>query len=189
MENIDKVLENLGADKEKGFNDDQVIESRSLYGENSFSKEKEKSLFKRILEALFEPMIFILIIAAAITVGVNIFKIVNGQHGEFVESIGILIAIALSTTITVFMEGRSKKAFEALNKIKENIAVKTIRNGIITLVPQKELVVGDIIQLETGDKIPVDARLIESLELQVDESSLTGESLPVNKDAKKIINE
>ena len=187
LENIDKVLENLGADKEKGFNDDQVIESRSLYGENSFSKEKEKSLFKRILEALFEPMIFILIIAAAITVGVNIFKIVNGQHGEFVESIGILIAIALSTTITVFMEGRSKKAFEALNKIKENIAVKTIRNGIITLVPQKELVVGDIIQLETGDKIPVDARLIESLELQVDEASLTGESLPVNKDAKKII--
>ena len=184
---IEEIVTNLNSDIEKGLNDSEVIESRNLSGENTFTKEKEKNIFKRILEALMEPMTFILIIAAAITIGVNLFKVFNNQYGEFVEAVGILIAIALSTTITVFMEGRSKKAFEVLNKIKENIAVKAIRNGYITLVPQKELVVGDIIQIETGDKIPVDARLIESIELQVDEASLTGESLPVNKRAKEII--
>jgi P-type Ca2+ transporter type 2C len=190
LDNIEKIIKELGSSKENGLNDQDVIESRNIYGENSFSQEKPISLFKRIIEALKEPMIFILIIAAIITIGVNIFKVVNGQHAEFVESVGIIIAISLSTTITIVMEGRSKKAFEALNKIKENIAIKTLRNGAITLVPQKDLVVGDIIQIETGDKIPVDARLIESVDLQVDESSLTGESLAVNKNSKiKIKNE
>ena len=184
---IEEIVTDLNSDIEKGLNDREVIESRNLSGENTFTKEKEKNIFKRILEALMEPMTFILIIAAVITIGVNLFKVFNNQYVEFIEVVGILIAIALSTTITVFMEGRSKKAFEALNKIKENTAVKAIRNGYITLVPQKELVVGDIIQIETGDKIPVDARLIESIELQVDEASLTGESLPVNKRAKEII--
>lgn len=190
LDSKEKIIQELGSNQELGLSDQDVIESRNLYGENAFSQEKPISLFKRIIEALKEPMIFILIIAAIITIGVNVFKVFNGQHAEFVESVGIIIAISLSTTITIVMEGRSKKAFEALNKIKENIAIKTLRNGAITLVPQKELVVGDIIQIETGDKIPVDARLLESVDLQVDESSLTGESLAVNKNSKiKIKNE
>ena len=190
LDSKEKIIQELGSNQEIGLSDQEVLESRELYGENAFSQEKPVSLFKRIIEALKEPMIFILIIAAVITISVNIFKMVNGQHAEFVESVGILIAISLSTTITIVMEGRSKKAFEALNKIKENIAVKTFRNGAITLVPQKDLVVGDIIQVETGDKIPVDARLLDSINLQVDESSLTGESVPVNKNSHvKIKNE
>lgn len=184
---IEEIVAELNSDIEKGLSDIEVTESRDINGENIFTKEKGKSIFKMILEALIEPMIFILIIAAVITIGVNLFKVFNNQHAEFVESIGILIAIILSTSITIFMEGKSKKSFEALNSIKENLAVKVVRNGYITLVPQKELVVGDIIHIETGDKIPVDARLIESVGLQVDESSLTGESLPVNKSTKEII--
>lgn len=187
LDKPEKIVEELGSDLHLGLDDQGVIESRNLYGENVFSQEKPKGLFKRILEALMEPMIFILIIAAVITIGVNVFKLVNGQHAEFIESLGILIAISLSTTITIVMEGRSKKAFEALNKIKENIAVKTIRNGVISLVPQKDLVVGDIILIETGDKIPVDARLLESVNLQADESSLTGESNAVTKNSSLVI--
>lgn len=185
LDSKEKIIQELGSNREAGLTDAEVLESRNLYGENAFSKEVPKSLVKRILEALMEPMIFILIIAAVITIGVNIFKVINGEEAEFVESVGILIAITLSTAITIFMEGRSKKAFEALNKIKENIAIKTIRNGYITLVPQKDLVVGDIISVETGDKIPVDARLLDSIDLQVDESALTGESLAVSKDSEK----
>ncbi len=184
LDSQEKIVRELGSNIEKGLKDHEVIESRNIYGENAFSKEKPISLLKRIIEALREPMIFILVIAAIVTISVNIFKLFNGQHAEFVESIGILIAIALSTTITIGMEGKSKKAFEALNKIKENIAIKTYRNGVITLVAQKDLVVGDIILVETGDKIPVDARLLESTNLQVDESSLTGESNSVNKNSK-----
>ncbi|MDD2370567.1 MAG: calcium-translocating P-type ATPase, PMCA-type [Firmicutes bacterium] len=187
LDSQEKIIKELGSNPELGLNEQDVLESRSLYGENSFSKEKPLSLFIRIKKALLEPMIFILIIAAIITISVNIFKLFNGQHAEFVESIGILIAITLSTSITIIMEGRSKKAFEALNKIKENIAIKTYRNGVITLVAQKDLVVGDIILIETGDKIPVDARLLESINLQVDESSLTGESDPVDKKSDLII--
>lgn len=187
LDSKEKIIRELGSDAEKGLSDADVLESRELYGGNSFSQEKPKNLALRIFEALAEPMISILIIAAVITIGVNLYKAASGQHAEFVESAGILIAIILSTAITLFMEGRSKKAFEALNRIKENIAIKTLRNGYITLVPQKDLVVGDIITVETGDKIPVDARLLASAGLQADESSLTGESLAVNKDSDRIL--
>ncbi len=187
LDSQEKIIKELGSNIELGLNDQDVLDSRNLYGENSFSQEKPISIFIKIKEALLEPMIFILIIAAIITISVNVFKLFNGQDAEFVESIGILIAIALSTTITIVMEGRSKKAFEALNKIKENIAIKTYRNGVITLIAQKDLVVGDIVSVETGDKIPVDARLLESINLQVDESSLTGESNPVNKKSNLMI--
>lgn len=187
LDSKEKIIEELGSNIETGLSSEGVLESKALYGENAFSQEKQTPLWKRILEALREPMIFILIIAAAITIGVNVFKILNGQHGEFIESVGILIAISLSTFITLYMEGRSKKAFEALNKMKENIAIKTLRNGQITLIPQKDLVVGDIILVETGDKIPVDARLLFSTDLQADESALTGESLAVSKDSERKI--
>lgn len=183
------ILKELGTDPEAGLTQEGVEASRDFYGENVFSQAKSKSLILRIFEALMEPMIFILIIAAVITLGVNIFRIANGQHGEFIESVGILIAISLSTFITIYMEGRSKKAFEALNRMKENIAIKTIRGGQIALIPQKDLVVGDIILVETGDKIPVDARLLSSIDLQVDESALTGESLAVNKNAERVFHD
>lgn len=96
---------------------------------------------------------------------------------------GDFAAIFLSVVITVVMEGRSAKAFEALNKINEDTKVKVVRGGELQLVPQREIVVGDILSVETGDKLPADGRLLSSVELHADESSLTGESVPVDKDA------
>ena len=150
---------------------------------NEFKKQKSKPLIMRIIDAAKEPMILMLIIAAFITLGVNFIKYFKYGEVEFIESIGIFAAISLAVAITVIMEGRSEKAFEALNKIKEDIKVKAIRNGSICLIHQQELVVGDIVQFEMGDRIPIDGRLIEAIALNVDESSLTGESLPVKKDS------
>ena len=177
-----QTLERLGTNPQVGLNDEEVKISVEKYGMNELKKQKSKTLVMRIIDAVKEPMILMLIIAAIITLGVNFIRYFNYGEVEFIESIGIFAAISLAVAITVIMEGRSEKAFEALNKIKEDIKVKVIRCGNISLIHQQELVVGDIVQFEMGDRIPVDGRLIEAVALNVDESSLTGESLPVKKD-------
>ena len=125
-----------------------------------------------------------LIFAAIITLAVNISRYFTGGEYNFLECVGIFAAIALSVVITIITEGKSAKAFEALNKINEDTLIKVIRNGEPQLITQKEIVVGDIIMIETGDKIVADGRLFSSNDLSVDESALTGESLPVKKDAE-----
>ena len=125
-----------------------------------------------------------LIFAAIITLAVNITRYFTGGEYNFLECVGIFAAIALSVVITIITEGKSAKAFEALNKINEDTLIKVIRNGGPQLITQKEIVVGDIIMIETGDKIVADGRLFSSNDLSVDESALTGESLPVKKDAE-----
>ena len=133
------------------------------------------------MDAAREPMIILLIIAAIITFIVNLIHFFQTGVADFIECIGIVAAVAISVVITVAMEGRSAKAFDALNKIKEDIDVKVIRNSQILLIPQNEIVVGDIVELETGNKIPADGRMLESIGLTVDESALTGESHHVEK--------
>ena len=129
-------------------------------------------------------MLVMLIFAAIITLAVNITRYFTGGEYNFLECVGIFAAIALSVVITIITEGKSAKAFEALNKINEDTLIKVIRNGEPQLITQKEIVVGDIIMIETGDKIVADGRLFSSNDLSVDESALTGESLPVKKDAE-----
>ena len=125
-----------------------------------------------------------LIFAAIITLAVNITRYFTGGEYNFLECVGIFAAIALSVVITIITEGKSAKAFETLNKINEDTLIKVIRNGEPQLITQKEIVVGDIIMIETGDKIVADGRLFSSNDLSVNESALTGESLPVKKDAE-----
>ena len=123
-------------------------------------------------------MLILLIFAWIITMAVNIVREVqNPGTGDFFEVIGIVFAIAVSVVLTVVMEGRSAKAFAELNKIKEGIEIKVVRGGVVQYVPQQEIVAGDIVYVETGNKIPADGRLLESKSLLCDESSLTGESL------------
>jgi len=181
-----ETLKRLGTDLEIGLNDKEVMVNREKYGSNSFTREKGKSILKRIVDATSEPMIIMLLVAAIITLGVNLVQLFSGGETKFIECIGIFVAIFLAVGITVLMEGKSEKAFEALNAIKEDIQVKVLRNGSITEISQNELVVGDILEIATGDMIPVDGRLIESSSLRVDESSLTGESLAVKKDESLI---
>ena len=183
---MDELLSKIGTDRERGLTNEQVEKSRSTYGSNSFVSQSRDSLAKRIWEASTEPMLLMLIFAAVITLAVNITRYFTGGEYNFLECVGIFAAIALSVVITIITEGKSAKAFEALNRINEDTLIKVIRNGEPQLVTQKEIVVGDIIMVETGDKIVADGRLLESHDLAVDESALTGESLPVAKDAAAV---
>ena len=180
----EELLAKTGTDSEKGLKPEQVEKSRSTYGTNSFVRQSHESLAKRIWDASTEPMLVMLIFAAIITLAVNITRYFTGGEYNFLECVGIFAAIALSVVITIITEGKSAKAFEALNKINEDTLIKVIRNGEPQLITQKEIVVGDIIMIETGNKIVADGRLFSSNDLSVDESALTGESLPVKKDAE-----
>ena len=184
MMSREELLAKTGTDSAKGLNPEQVEKSRSTYGTNSFVRQSHESLAKRIWDASTEPMLVMLIFAAIITLAVNISRYFTGGEYNFLECVGIFAAIALSVVITIITEGKSAKAFEALNKINEDTLIKVIRNGEPQLITQKEIVVGDIIMIETGDKIVADGRLFSSNDLSVDESALTGESLPVKKDAE-----
>ncbi len=184
MMSREELLAKTGTDSEKGLNPEQVEKSRSTYGTNSFVRQSHESLAKRIWDASTEPMLVMLIFAAIITLVVNITRYFTGGEYNFLECVGIFAAIALSVVITIITEGKSAKAFEALNKINEDTLIKVIRNGEPQLITQKEIVVGDIVMIETGDKIVADGRLLSGHDLSVDESALTGESLPVKKNAE-----
>lgn len=185
---MEELLSKTGTDRENGLTPEQVEKSRDIYGSNSFVSQSHESLAKRIWDASTEPMLLMLIFAAIITLAVNITRYFTGGEYNFLECVGIFAAIALSVVITIITEGKSAKAFEALNKINEDTLIKVIRNGEPQLVTQKEIVVGDIIMVENGDKIVADGRLLESNDLSVDESALTGESLPVKKNADAVCN-
>ena len=112
---------------------------------------------------------------------------VKTGSADFIEFIGIILAILVSVCITLIMEGSSQKAFDALSKMYDKIFVKVLRDGKVTTIPQEEVVVGDVVELTAGDKIVADGRLIECVEFSVDESALTGESVPSKKDAKVVL--
>ena len=179
----EELLAQTGSDAERGLASSQVEASRAAHGANSFTQAKGESLARRIWDASTEPMLLMLIFAAIITLGVNIARYFTGGEYNFLECAGIFCAIALSVVITIITEGKSAKAFEELNRINEDTLVKVIRDGEPTQVPQRDIVVGDVLLVETGDKIVADGRLLASVDLSVNESSLTGESMPVTKDA------
>ncbi|MBR2968759.1 MAG: cation-transporting P-type ATPase, partial [Clostridia bacterium] len=181
------VLSMLGADAKAGLKSEEIALRRAKYGTNVIGKTKRKSLIMRVLEAFLDPMLLILCFALAITLGVNIGKLLKTGDGDFVECVGIFCAVVISVSITVCMEGRSERAFELLNEISDKALVKVIRDGGIRLIAQSEVVVGDVILLESGNRIVSDGRLIDSHGLSVDESALTGESLSVNKNAQAVV--
>lgn len=187
MEKKEDLLYRLNTSSSAGLTTEQSAQNQVKYGSNSLTKEKPESLAKRIWGAASEPMILMLIMAGVIALIVNIIRATTGGEADFLECVGIFAAISLSVIITVVMEGKSAKAFEALSKISENTMIKVLRNGDTLMLSQKELVVGDILLLSTGDRIPADGRLLESMGLAADESALTGESIPSKKDADYII--
>jgi len=178
-----ELTRSFGVDASIGLTSEQVKENAEKYGSNALKRAKPESLLKRIWASVTEPMLLLLMMAALIALVVNIASAATGGETDILKVVGIFMAISLSVTITVAMEGKSAKAFEALNRINDNIVVKALRNGSPVMLNQKDIVAGDILLLNTGDKIPADGRLIESVELSADESSLTGESVPVKKNA------
>ena len=183
-----ECLKFLGSDINFGLSKKQLERNKNLYGKNTLTKSKRRSFFARVSDALKEPMLVILMFGFVLAFGVNLGKYFKTGTGDFGECFGILGAVVLSVTITIVMEGSSEKAFATLNKIYDNLVVKVVRLGKVVTIPQSEVVVGDILILESGDKIIADGRLVESAALTVDESALTGESLPSVKDALITLN-
>lgn len=178
---IKNVASFFNSDIKKGLGDDFIIKNREKFGENIISKNKKVSLINKIISALLEPMMIILLFSFIIAFGSSFGQYLKTGELDIIESVGILFSVFLSVFITIIMENSSEKAFSSLNKMYENILVKVIRNDKITFIPQKEIVCGDVVFLESGDKVVADGRLIYSENLAIDESSLTGESMPAKK--------
>lgn len=185
----EELLSEFSSDSTNGLTSNAVEKNREKFGSNSLTKKKSDSLLKRIWDASTEPMLLMLIAAGLIALAVNIFRKVTGGEADFLECIGVFVAIALSVVISVIMEGRSAKAFEALSKINSNMTVKVVRNGKTVSVSSEDIVVGDVLLVSAGDKLPADGRLLSAVDLSVNESVLTGESYPVKKDADAVIDD
>lgn len=183
LESKEMIVQELGSHENEGLSVAQVEENRTRYGCNTLPPPKPESMLRRVWNAATEPMMIMLIIAGLIALIVNIIQGITAGDANYLEVIGIFAAIALSVVITVVMEGKSAKAFEALSQISDNVVIKVVRDGTAELLNQQELVVGDIVLLAMGGKVPADGRLLESTSLTVDESMLTGESNPAKKDA------
>ena len=185
---VNQTLSYFGTDKEKGLSQKNRVKNQEIYGKNIITPKKKEGFFSKLFSALTEPMMIILLFSFILTFGINIGKLFKHGDFDFSECIGIFLAISLSVGITLIMEGSSNRAFTALNKIYDDLAVKVIRDGEIIVVRKEYVVAGDIVFIEAGDKIIADGRLISSRDLRVDESALTGESGGTIKDANaKII--
>ena len=157
-----------------GLSDKEVLISREKYGNNLLTPPKRPSMWKLYLEKFRDPVIRILLVAAFFSLVIAIIE------NEYAETIGIFFAIFLATGIGFYFEYDANKKFDLLNAVGEETPVTVIRNGKVREIPRKEIVVGDIVVLNTGEEIPADGILLEAISLQVNESNLTGE-LMVNK--------
>ena len=157
-----------------GLTDDEVLQSREKNGINLLTPPKRPSLWKLYLEKFEDPVVRVLLVAAAFSLIISIIE------NEYAETIGIIAAILLATGIGFFFEYDASKKFDLLNAVNEVTLVKVVRNGRVQEIPRKDIVVGDIVILETGEEIPADGELLEAISLQVNESNLTGEPV-INK--------
>ncbi len=154
-----------------GLTEEQVVESRRIHGTNVITPPPRPSLWKLFLEKFEDPIIKILLSAAAFSL------IISFVHGNYIETIGIVVAILMATVISFAFEVDAGKKFNILNRVNNDIPYKVVRNGSIREIPQKDIVVGDILLLDTGEEVPADGELLEAVSLQVNESSLTGEPI------------
>ncbi len=160
-----------------GLTDAQVLESRQKHGANVLTPPKKDPLWKKFLGKLSDPLIIILLVAGALSIGISCYEYFGLHEGfsVFFEPIGIFIAILLATGLAFIFEMKADKEFSLLNQVNDDEPVRVLRNGTTVEIPRKEVVVGDIVYLSTGDEIPADGTLLEAVTLTVDESSLTGE--------------
>ncbi len=176
----EETCEILQTNINTGLDNEQIQEKINKYGENKLKEKKKKSLAIKFLEQFKDFMIIVLIIAALISGAVGI------AEGEGItDTIIILIVVIVNAIIGVTQENKAEKSLEALQKLSSH-AAKVIRNGELIVIPSSNLVPGDIVVLETGDYVPADLRIIEAINLKSQEASLTGESVPVEKNAERI---
>lgn len=198
------VLGDLVTDAKLGLTSDEVKSRQEKYGENKLQEKKKKTMLERFIDQFKDPMIIILLIAAAVSLGLTIYTIVGAynlpledvtrDHAikealmELFEPFLILLIVVLNAVMGIMQESKAEKALEALKNMSAPHA-RVIRDGEEKIVNASELVVGDIILLEAGDFVPADARLLKSSSLKSEEAALTGESVPSEKDATVICKE
>ncbi len=182
---IDTVLSELTADSNLGLSAAEARSRLEKCGENKLAEGKKKTMLQRFFEQFKDVMIIILLIAAGISFGIAVYE---GNPKEFFEPVLILLIVVLNAVMGVVQESRAEKALEALKGLSSPHA-KVIRNGVEEVTDAALLVPGDIIRLEAGDFVPADARLLHSVSLKSEESALTGESVPSEKDAAAVVAE
>lgn len=172
-------------EKQQGLTAAEVLQSRLEHGENVLTPPKQPSKWRLYLEKYEDPMVRILLVAALVSLALSFVK------QDFVETLGIIAAIILATTVGFYFECDAARRFSILTQMGEEQSVKVMRDGRLQEIPRREIVVGDIVIVETGDEVPADGKLLEATDLQVDESSLTGELLtnkephPLQRDGKE----
>ena len=187
----EEVLSALETDVQRGLTAEQVAARRAQYGENKLDEKKKKPLIVRFLEQFKDVMIIILLIAACVSFGIICYQVfVTHEESpiEFVEPALIVFIVVLNAIMGLVQESKAEKALEALKNMSAPHA-RVIRDGKEQLIQASELVPGDIIFLEAGDFVPADARLLKSSNLKSEESALTGESVPSEKDASAVVDE
>jgi Ca2+-transporting ATPase len=170
------VLKRFASDARRGLTDAQVAELRSRHGFNQLAEAPPEPLWRKFLGQFNELVIWILIVAAVIA----------GAMGEWIDTLAILAIVLLNGFLGFLQEERAERALLALQKLSTPLA-KVLRNGVLQSLPARELVPGDRLELEAGDNIPADARLLEAFGLRVQEAALTGESVPVDKDPASVL--
>lgn len=169
---IYKILEQLQVNENTGLRDDEIVRRQQEYGRNELVKQKKNTVFHMFIEQFEDPMVIILIIGTIVSIFLK----------EFMDALIILFVIVMNAIIGVIQEFKAEKAIEALEKLSSPKAY-VIRNGFLKEIDSSQLVPGDIVELEAGRYIPADIRLLSSASLKVEESTLTGESEPAEKDA------
>ncbi|MDD1705952.1 MAG: calcium-translocating P-type ATPase, PMCA-type [Methanoregulaceae archaeon] len=162
--------------RQHGLSSESVHDMRERYGKNELTPPQRTPLWRQFLSKFNDPIIRILLVAVFVSAVVSII-----EGGGLIDTIGILLAILLATTISFVTEYRSNREFEALNAMREDTGIKVIRDDRATTVPMRDLVVGDLVILEAGDVVPADGYLLIASGFEVDESAFTGESEPLSK--------
>ncbi|OJV20864.1 MAG: calcium-translocating P-type ATPase, PMCA-type [Bacteroidetes bacterium 41-46] len=166
---MSNIEDNLGKTGFSGLSTGEVTESRNRFGSNVITPPKREPLWKLFLKKFEDPIIRILLIAAFLSFGISFV------HGEYIETLGIFFAIFLATGVGFWFEMDANKKFDILNKVNDETPVKVVRDGSVKEVQKSELVCGDFVILDTGEEVPADGELYESVSLYVNESTLTGE--------------
>lgn len=179
------VVKELSTDIVKGLSEAQAAQKRSRFGDNKLQEKKKKSNLQRFADQFKDVMILILIAAAAISFTI---ACIEGNPREFFEPVLILLIVIMNAVMGVMQESKAEKALDALKGLSAPHA-RVIRDGAEKMIDAIELVPGDIIRLEAGDFVPADARLLHSVSLKSEESALTGESVPSEKDAGALVDE
>ena len=162
-----------------GLTDSQVVDSRLKYGVNILTPTERTPWWRQLLQKFHDPLIVILLVAGVLSVGISLYEYYGLHQGPevFFEPVGIFMAILLATGLAFVFEYKADREFNLLNKVADDEPVQVIRNSLTTSIPRRDVVVGDIVLIDTGQEIPADGQLLQAISLNVDESTLTGEPM------------